>query len=194
MIQSELQTVAVTTSGPVSVTPEELAQRCCTGDSEAFNELLRMYGDRVYNFLRQMTGNQQDAEDLTQETFLRAYRSLKRFDPERSFETWVFAISRHVAASHFRRKRCTLEIEENDTFDDTCSPVVAAETTDTIAHLWTVARRLKPHYFQALWLHYSEGFEIHDVARIMGRTRVHVKVILHRARSQLAKRLPSADI
>src|SRR5947207_13667977 len=82
--------------------PEELARRCQAGCLESFEQLVRRYENQIFNFLRQFTHNQHDAEDLTQETFVKAYRGLHRYKSSLAFAPWLFVIARRTAASHFR--------------------------------------------------------------------------------------------
>jgi RNA polymerase sigma-70 factor, ECF subfamily len=155
---------------------------------ESFESLVERYQHRVYGFLRQMGPNEPDAQDLTQDTFIKAFRSLSRFQPVYSFSTWIFTIARRTAANHFRDRRLTEELPEDlDAGHD--DPSVALEKRDRSQRLWHTAQRLKPGYYEVLWLQYGEGFSIEETARVMGRSPLYVRVLLHRARNQLAKLL-----
>src|ERR1700733_3676878 len=79
----------MSTAAPES-TPEALAKRAQTGCAESFEELVRHFEGHLFNFLRQFTRSPQDAEDLTQETFLKAYRGLAGYKAEYKFATWLF--------------------------------------------------------------------------------------------------------
>ena len=164
--------------------PEQLAQRCQAGCPESFEQLVRRYESQIFNFLRQFTRNEQDAEDLTQVTFIKAHRSLHRYTPSLAFAPWLFIIARRTAASHFRTAKQFEELpidregsEEN--------PATALETKDEQTSLWKLVRTLKPKQAEAVWLHYAEGFSVAETARIMQTNRVYVKVLLHRARTNL---------
>jgi RNA polymerase sigma-70 factor, ECF subfamily len=172
-------------------TSEALAQRCGAGDAEAFGSLVERHTDRVFNLLWQWTGNRADAEDLTQETFVRAFAGMGRFDSRRAFRPWLLTIARRAAASHWRKARPTEPLGEHvaepASLETPASRLTAAEDD---ASIWALARKLKPRQFQVLWLRYGEGLEVPDIARILGITRIHVKVLLHRARTALAHKLP----
>jgi RNA polymerase sigma-70 factor (ECF subfamily) len=169
-------------------TAEELAARCADGSLEPFEELVERFEARIYNFLARHVGQAQDAQDLTQETFVRAWRAIHRFDPTRDFATWIFVIARRTAANHFRARRFHDELPD-ELPSGNSGPSAAAESADESSALWKAARQLKPRHYGALSLRYAEGFSVAETARVMGLTVIHTKVILHRARNELAKRL-----
>jgi RNA polymerase sigma-70 factor (ECF subfamily) len=168
--------------------PEQLARQCRDGSVDAFEEIVRHFSDRIYNFHFQMVGNHADAQDLAQETFLNAYRGIHRFDPGFPFAPWLFAIARHTAANHYRRAKTYDPLPEEAESSEP-HPGQQAEQADASRSLWALAKRLKPRFYEALWLHYGEGFSTEEVARVMRTNVIHVKVLLHRARSQLGKLL-----
>ena len=160
----------------------ELAGRAAGGSIEAFEELAIQFEPRIYGFLFRQIGNAHDAQDLTQETFVRAWRGMHRFDPQRDFATWLFVIARRAAANHFRARRVHVELKDEFVAE---TPVEIDEADD----IWRTAKKLKASYYEALWLRYGEGFSVAQTARVMGLTTIHVKVILHRARKELARRI-----
>jgi RNA polymerase sigma-70 factor (ECF subfamily) len=165
---------------------EEMARQCQAGSLDAFEELVRRYEKQIFNFLRQFTRNPHDAEDLTQETFVKAFRSLHRYNPSLAFAPWLFAIARRTVASHFRSAE---HFEELPTDSEAAeeNPATALEQSDEQKSLWNLVWRLKPKQAEAVWLRYAEGFSVAETARVMGTNQVHVKVLLHRARSNLSK-------
>jgi RNA polymerase sigma-70 factor (ECF subfamily) len=167
----------------VDLAVAEIAARAAAGSIEAFEELAIQFEPRIYGFLCRHIGNAHDAQDLTQETFVRAWRAIGRFDPKRDFATWLFVIARRAAANHFRARRVHVELS-----DDVAAEIVESKS-DEAADLWRVARKLKGNQYEALWLRYDEGFSVAQTARVMGLTTIHVKVILHRARKELARRI-----
>jgi RNA polymerase sigma-70 factor (ECF subfamily) len=174
-------------------TPEELAARCQTGCPDAFEALVGVFEARIYNFLCRFTGNPHDAEDLTQETFVKAFRGIRNYQPTHAFSTWLFTIAKRTAIKHFRSHRPTepLADEEGDPGEaaDHNDPGAMLAQKDEAISLWNLARRLKPKQHEALWLRYGEGFSVAETARIMETNQIHVKVLLHRARGRLAKLL-----
>ena len=83
----------------------ELALR---GDEDAFCRLMELYQKPVFNLCYRMTGDPQEAEDAAQETFLRAYQNLKRYDPQRSFATWLLSIAAHYCIDQIRRRKALI--------------------------------------------------------------------------------------
>ena len=175
------------------VTAEELAARCRDGSLEPYEELVGRFETRIYRFLVQYVGNAADAQDLTQETFVKAWRNIGRFDPTRDFATWIFVIARRTAANHFRGRKAH-EILPEELASNAAGPGESAAAGDQSAVLWRAAKRMKGRYFEALWLRYAEEFSVAETARVMGLTVLHVKVILHRARKELARHLTKEDL
>lgn len=178
----------VNASNQPEVSPEELARLSAQGSVASFEQIVLRFQSQIFNFLHVFTRHRQDAEDLTQETFCKAWRGLPRYNPSLSFAPWLFAIARHTAASHFRSAEPFDElppeagiVEEN--------PANLLASKDDAEALWRLARTLTPKHWEVLWLRYGEGFSVAETARAMRTNEIHVKVLLHRARARLAKRL-----
>ena len=175
-------------------TTEELVAQCQAGHRAAFALLVEQYQERVFNFLLQLTRQRQDAEDLTQVTFLKAYQGLHRYRGTGAFTTWLFTIAKRTAFSHLRAAwphEVLSEANEPASLAEGPATVLAAAESRT--SLWAAARRLSPAQFQALWLRYAEGFSVAEVATVMGTNHVRVRVLLHRGRRELARRLRAAE-
>lgn len=169
---------------------EELVRQAQDGNQEAFGRLVERHAGRVYACLRLWVGQAQDAEDLCQETFLKAYRALPRFRRDCSFGAWLLVIARRTASNFFRARRPTEPLEEVRA-PEAVGPGPDEELgqTDLRGSVWEVARRLKPTFFEVLWLHYHEDLGVEEIARVLRTTRVNVRVLLFRARRELAARL-----
>ena len=170
---------------------EQFARLAQAGDAAAFEQLVSLHEARIFNYLCQMTGHVHDAQDLTQVTFVKAYRSLARFDPRLSFSTWLFTIAKRTMLNHFRDTRRTEELTDDERME-LQTPATDAENRDEQASVWETARRLPRDQFEALWLRYAEGFSIAETARAMETNQVRVRVLLHRGRRKLAKLLRPA--
>ena len=170
------------------VSAEELARLSAQGSVASFEEIVLRYESQIFNFVHLFARQRQDAEDLTQETFCKAWRGLPRYNPALSFAPWLFAIARHTAASHFRAAE-HLEPLPADAGMVEENPANLLAAKDDSEALWRLARTLKPRQWEALWFRYGEGFSVAETARAMGTTQIHVKVLLHRARAGLGKRL-----
>lgn len=158
------------------------------GSRAAFGELAERFGGRLTGFLVRRTRSGEAAEDLAQETLARAWQSLSRYDRTRRFSTWIFTIANRLAIDHYReggRERAGLGVERAGQPDPTC-----AERHELSGRLWTIAQRvLTPEQTSALWLRYGADLDIGDIARVLGRTSVGVRVLLFRARERLAHEL-----
>jgi RNA polymerase sigma-70 factor, ECF subfamily len=172
-----------------AASPDESAvvRAAMAGDRRAFDQLVHSYHRRVFNFLYHMTRQREDAEDLTQQTFLKAYRHLDRVDPLRPLTNWLLTIARHNALNHFRSAR-KWEYVPDEIASAEPSPARQAETRDSADDLWARARRLLGRReFEALWLRFAEDLSTAETARVMGLTQIHIKVLVHRARQRLLK-------
>lgn len=178
----------VTLAEQKDLSAEQLAERCQAGCRSSFEKLVEQFEGRIFNFLLRLTGHRQDAEDLTQDTFVKAYQNIHRYQPAYAFAAWLFTIAKRTAFSHFRAAKPTEEIR-GDIQTDSQDPSTALAQQDDRRSLWELAKKLKPKQHEALWLRYGEGFSIAEVARIMQTNQIHVKVLLHRARTSLAARL-----
>jgi RNA polymerase sigma-70 factor (ECF subfamily) len=175
-------------AGASEPTAEGLAELCQGGSLAAFDQLVGLFEDRIFNFLCRLTPNREDAKDLTQDTFLKAYRNLAGYTPGRLFAPWLFTIARRTAASHFHSARQFQELGD-ETGADPENPAGVLEEKDARASLWKATQSLKPKQREVLWLRYGEEFSIAEIARVMSSNQIYVKVLLHRARASLGKRL-----
>jgi len=165
----------------------ELIRATLNGERRAFDELIRLHHRRVYNFIYQMTRQHQDAEDLAQQTFIKVYHHLARFEPHRPLINWILTIARHTALNHFRSAKKWDEIPY-DAAGAEPSPARTAENRDQAASLWDRARAiLSQREFEILWLRFAEEMSVEETARVVGLTQTHVKVLVFRARRALQK-------
>ena len=171
------------------ISAEDLAIRCQEGCLESFELLVEQFEQRIVNFLNKMVSSRQDAEDLAQDTFVKAYKNIHRFDPKYKFTTWLFTIAKRTAMNHYRSAKVTVELTPEKEIDER-DPSVELEEKDQAEGLWEKAKRLlKPTQYDALWLRYGEGFSIGETAKVMRTNELRVRVLLHRARGKMAKHL-----
>jgi RNA polymerase sigma-70 factor (ECF subfamily) len=164
--------------------------RATLAEPQAFAQIVQRYTRRVFNFIFQLTRQRQDAEDLTQQTFIKAYRNLHRFDCARPLINWLLTIARRTALNHFRDTQ-KWEIVPDDLASADPSPARSVEYEERKNNLWARARRtLAQREFEVMWLRFGEEMSIEETSRITGLTSVHVKVIVHRARQHLLKGEP----
>lgn len=155
------------------------------GSASAFGELVRLHHGRIFGFLLTLTRHRQDAEDLTQDTFMRAWKMFHRFDPSQPLLPWLFTLARRQSIAVLRKSR---PLPAELPFPSESEPEPAAPW------LWEVAKRkLTAEAYSALWLHYAEDMSVRQVAEILGKREGNVKVVLHRARKTLADALRNKE-
>ncbi len=165
----------------------ELVRQTLEGRSAAFDEIVRRHSPRLCRYLLQLVRHRQDAEDLTQQTFLKAHRRLASFDPGRPLVAWLVTIGRRTALNHFRAARRWEPLAEQET-TQAAAPDSAAEARDLADNLWARARaRLSPKEFEVLWLRFGEDLSTKETARVVGLTQPHVKILVYRAKRALMK-------
>ncbi len=159
------------------------------GDVRAFEQLVHTHHRRVLNYLLHLVRHRQDAEDLAQQTFIKAHRQLHTFDCARPLINWLLTIARNNALNHFRSARRWESIPQ-EAASAGPSPAEYVEQQDQADSLWSRARRLlSRREFDVLWLRCAEDLSVEETARITGLTRIHVKVLVYRARRQLLQSL-----
>ncbi len=160
----------------------------------SFEELVRRLQTPLVHFLRQTVGTD-EADDLAQDTFLRAYENLHRYNGSSRFGTWLFTIGRRLGLNANRRARpgSVAPLPETIEGHDPSPPHVAAER-ENHARLWQVAAKMlsEPEY-SAVWLHYVEGMATAEIGRVVGRSRVAVKTMLFRSRQKLIEALDELE-
>ena len=192
-LAAEENSPRVTVVDQPELSTEQLVEQCKAGCRESFSSLVELYEKRIFNFLCQLAGNPHDAEDLTQETFLKVYQNIHRFKSSHAFATWLFTIAKRTAYNHFRgaKRYQELTTEAEADLDD---PSVLLEQKDEKTSLWKLAKALKPDQYEALWLRYGEGFSIEETAGILHTNQIRIRVLLHRARKHLANSLRARNI
>jgi RNA polymerase sigma-70 factor (ECF subfamily) len=169
---------------------EQLAAQAKAGCSTSFEKIVEQTKDRLFAFLVQLVGNEQDAEDLAQEAFVKAWRKLDTFDGRARFTTWLYTIAKNGAFTHLRKRRAHESIDDLQELL-AAEPITNNEEGDSI---WIMARQLKPKFYETLWLFYAEGFSLRETAMILDTNAVTVRVNLYRARAALAKKLERAGL
>jgi RNA polymerase sigma-70 factor (ECF subfamily) len=170
---------------PIEETLEQLAEKAKTGCQQSYEKIVVALQERVFSYVLQLVRNEEDAEDLAQETFVKAYRHIKSFDGRAKFTTWLYSIAKNTAFNHLRRKKPQEPLEYHQ--DSLVAPK-EQQVGDERDSIWTLARQLKPRLFEVLWLHYAEGFSMKEMAEITKSNSVTVRVLLHRARVALRKK------
>lgn len=161
------------------------------GESEAFSRLVEAYQMPVYNLCYRMLGNARDAEDAAQEAFLRAYRAIKRYDPERKFSTWLLSIASNYCIDQHRRRKLP-----SFSYDALPDPDIKADGPDIEGRMTdeeeqdeirALLETLGPKDRAAVILHYWHELSYEEIAEQLSLSVSAVKSRLHRARRDLAE-------
>lgn len=172
-----------------SCSDAELARQSQAGRLPAFEILLHRYQHRVFAFVVQFCRNPDDAAEITQDTFIKAFRAIAQFDPEHSFTSWILTIARRKCIDHHRRAPPLAE-QELPELPDCADPAQLLAGREESNQLWQLARQLLPAaQFEALWLHYAEELSVAETAKVLRKTKTHIKVLLFRARQTMARQL-----
>jgi len=174
-----------------------LIMACRAGQSEAFGVLVQRYQDRLYPTMLRLTGNAEDALDLLQDAFLRAFEKLDHFHGDSSFYTWVYRIAVNLALSGRRRRRVILRLQrpeghdsidppDESTLSDPTLPVQLAERDQLIQRALDA---LADDHRAVVVMKEFDGLRYEEIASILGVPVGTVRSRLHRARLELRERL-----
>ncbi len=179
-------------------TDELLLEAYREGDETAFPELLRRYQGPLFGYLMRMARNQEIAEDLFQETFLRVHEKAHTFRAGATFKSWLYTIATRIAIDQQRRSksRPQLQAAENEqpipsTDNDPAAETAQLELRETVKD---AVDTLPPRQRAALVLSYYQGHTYPEVAEIMGCSLSSVKTHMSRALKTLATRLPEGGV
>lgn len=174
---------------------DECIARAQQGDVAAFSELVARYQDRIYRFLVRLTRSQDDALELTQETFLSAYQALARWRPDARFTTWLFRIARNEAFDWLRRKKLVEFValgdeQDLDVADPAPTPDRALETVQRLRELDRALARLPTEHREILLLREIEEMSYDEIAEVLDIGLGTVKSRIARARAGLLEKMP----
>ncbi len=173
----------------------EWLEQARNGDAQAFSELVEIYQRPVYNMCFRMLGNVQEAEDAAQETFLRAYKAIQRYDPQRKFATWLLSIAANYCIDQHRRKRFNqIDLDSapigelGSKLKGNEASMIAQEASQEIQNLLA---SLAPQDRAAIVLHYWYDYSYREISNELSLSESAVKSRLHRARKSLAMAMQS---
>ena len=174
---------------PIIESDSELARQTQAGSAAAFEQLVHRYEHRVHAFVAQFCRNATDAREVTQDAFVKASQIMNQFDPRREFAPWLFTIARRKCIDRHRTAPPPADAPLPELVEEDNPGELLVRHEDR-QQLWQLARRCLPDIqYQALWLRYTEDMDVAQIAQVLGKTRVHVKVLLFRARQMLGREL-----
>ncbi|MES2014546.1 MAG: RNA polymerase sigma factor [Patescibacteria group bacterium] len=178
---------------------DDLIQNTLRGDESAFATLMGRYLTPVYSFIRTLTGNTEDAEDIAQESLFKAWKNLKRFKTGASFKTWLFSIARNTAIDYARKKKpllfteLTRPLADEDfehhlpSMDESIEKSI--DRSIEIENLNTYLEGLSTEHREVLTLHYREELTLQEISQVLKLPLNTVKSRDRRALKALEKAL-----
>ena len=182
-----------------------LVRRCVAGDAAAWEEIVRTYHRRVYNLCYRFAGTADDAQDLTQEVFIKMYRTLGSYDVERgAFVTWLTTMTRNLLVDHFRK---TKQDRMTDSLDATASdhedamplsdkiedkaqpPDAGVQSRETREAVHAALQKLSPDLREAVILRDLQDLDYREIAQVLKVPEGTVKSRINRGRVELARLL-----
>ena len=174
----------------------QLVQQCLRGEGPAWEELVRRHTRRVFNLCYRFTGNPTEAEDLSQEVFLRLYRTLASYKPAfGAFPTWLTSVTRNLLVDHYRRTR---HDRQTDSIDDAMpqveqkhstarAPDKLAQAAELSVQLQRALARLSPELRESVILRDLQGLEYNEIQEVLQVPEGTVKSRINRGRIELAR-------
>ena len=189
-----------TSSAPIPADPDVLIERCLTGDQQAWEAVVRQYWRKVFNVAYKFVGRHDQAEDLTQDIFLKVFKSLATFDRRANFQTWLISVSRNLCIDHYRSVRKERETIDRDVNADDLSPVstevgphLALERRDNVELLKSAFAQMEAEglekLVQAVKMRDLQERSYQEIADQLGLPEGTVKSRINRGRSELARQI-----
>ncbi|MGY0391769.1 RNA polymerase sigma factor [Bizionia sp. KMM 8389] len=174
---------------------KQAIERAKTNDQKAFNLLLDTFWDYVYGFQLKRVQNENDAEDITIQTFSKAFDKIDSYNHDYSFKTWLITISKNIHIDLVRKQKKTIsqnlsqnsEVNYNDILDDSPSAEDELITEQNLAKLLRDIKKLKPHYQKVINLRYFQELSYKEISLEIDEPINNVKVKLLRAKKLLAE-------
>jgi RNA polymerase sigma-70 factor, ECF subfamily len=180
----------------------QLVRLCIRGDGPSWEELVRRHTRRVYNLCYRFTGNSAAAEDLSQEVFIRVYRTLTSYQSTQgAFATWLTSVTRNLLVDHYRRTRrdrLTDSIDSMPRFEQQPSPTRTpdrlAQATELSAQVQQGLAKLSPELREAVILRDLQGLEYAEIRAVLQVPEGTVKSRINRGRIELARILEEMGV
>lgn len=180
-------------------TDQVLVARALEGDQESFSILVETYQGPVFNLAYRMLGDAREAEDAAQEAFLRAYKHLERYDPDRPFKTWLLSIASNHCIDRLRKRRLIfLSIDEPlpphpALASDMENPETAVAKSERQATIQALLDKLPPDYRVTVVLRYWYDMSYAEIANMLETTESAIKSRLFRARQMMGEQLQTGQ-
>jgi RNA polymerase sigma-70 factor (ECF subfamily) len=175
---------------------DQIIQRCLEGDQAAWSEIVRLHRRKVFNIAYKFVGTHDQAEDLTQDVFLKLFKSLGTFDRRANFQTWLISVSRNLCIDHYRSVRKERETMNRDVDPGALTPVATTrspqaelELRDRVQLLRVALDRLAPTLRTAVMLRDIQELTYQEIADRLDLPEGTVKSRINRGRTELARQI-----
>lgn len=174
---------------------QELVRQIQEGDEMAFAEIVKIYKDKIVNFLWKITGDYQKAVELSQETFMRVYFKAYRYKPIAPFSSWVYTIASNLAKTEMKKMRRYAAVSLDDVQNNLPMETYASNPTDSglLSNLREALNSLHPRYKIPVILKDIEGFSQEEIAQMLKSPLGTIKARISRGRDYLRKELEKAS-
>jgi len=178
----------------MSMDEQELVRQIQEGDEMAFAEIMRIYKDKIVNYLYQFTGDYQKAVDLSQETFMRVYFKANKYKPIASFSSWIYAIASNLAKTEIKRTEKVSTVSLDDLHNSYSRGAFSENPTESglTRNIRQCLNALHPRYKIPVILKDMEGFSLEEIAQIQKRPLGTIKARISRGRNYLRRELEKA--
>ncbi len=194
-MRDHLSVMSPDAPSPTQVT-DEIIERCLTGDQAAWESIVRMYRRKVFNVAYKFVGRHDQAEDLTQDVFLKLYKSLDTFDRRANFQTWLISVSRNLCIDHYRAVRKERETINRDVDPSDFAPAsgdtrvdTQLEQRDRVKLLRKALDKLAPTLRTAVMLRDIQELTYQEIADQLHLPEGTVKSRINRGRTELARQI-----
>ena len=166
-----------------------LVELSLKGDDVAFEYLFNRYAEAIRRLLILRIGSPDDANDLLQETFIKVYLRLERYNADYTFGQWVYSIARNTLVDHLRRKSGDVSLDERFRVPlaTAPSPEESVIINQTRAHFYNALEELTPEYRQVIEMRFLEEYSYEEIAEKLGRPLNTIKTQIRRARAAICK-------
>jgi RNA polymerase sigma-70 factor (ECF subfamily) len=174
---------------PGELTDMDILSEVSAGNIDAYGKIVGRYNGRLYNFIYRFVGDRETAEDIVQETFLRAFRKRTEYKAIANFSTWLFTIAGNLAKSELRRRKRWRMFSPMDLPDESARPDKIAESSLADGQIQQAISSLPPNYKQVILLRDVEGMSYQEISDIVDCPVGTVKSRVNRARLKLQQKL-----
>ena len=164
-------------------------ERLVQGDRESFAQLVLFYNEALYRWVARLTGNSHAAEDLVQDTFVRAYQAITRLRPDTNLKAWLFRIAHNAYANWVRNRKGRNSLLPNDVLDSQAGPEELAQENETSLRLQQAIDKLPEEWKAALLLRIQEDMAFREMAIALGTTEETARWRVYKARQKLMETL-----